>query len=99
MVEVLSSPHDRLREVAYGYFERFPDPALTPRLLAALEQEKTELESSNDAVIALRKRLRAAEEEIVQLQAERDEAASRHVAHAAPSPRGPPGPPPPPETP
>ena len=42
MVEVLSSPNDRLREVAYGYFERFPDPALTPRLLAALEQETGE---------------------------------------------------------
>jgi HEAT repeat protein len=39
MLEVLSSPNDRLREVAYSYFERFPDPALTPRLLAALENE------------------------------------------------------------
>lgn len=42
--------------------------------IAALEQEKAELESSNDAVVALRARLRAAEDEIVQLQAERDEA-------------------------
>lgn len=42
MIEVLASPNDRLREVAYGYFERFPDPSLTPRLLAALESETGE---------------------------------------------------------
>jgi HEAT repeat protein len=42
MQEVLASPNDRLREVAYGYFERFPEPALTPRLLAALEKETGE---------------------------------------------------------
>jgi HEAT repeat protein len=39
MVEALTSPNDRLREVAFGYFERRPDPALTPRLLAALQKE------------------------------------------------------------
>jgi HEAT repeat protein len=42
MIEALSSPNDRLREVAYGYFERFPDPSLTPRLLAALDKEMGE---------------------------------------------------------
>ena len=42
MVEMLASPNDRLREVAYGYFERFPNPAVTPRLLAALEKETGE---------------------------------------------------------
>ena len=42
MIEVLSSPNDRLREVAYGYFERHPDRALTPRLLAALQKEQGE---------------------------------------------------------
>jgi HEAT repeat protein len=42
MIEVLSSPNDRLREVAYGYFERFPDPSLTGRLLAALDKETGE---------------------------------------------------------
>lgn len=42
MIEVLQSPNDRLREVAYGFFERFPDPSLTPRLLAALEKETGE---------------------------------------------------------
>lgn len=42
MIEVLASPNDRLREVAYAYFERFPDPALTPRLLAALTTETGE---------------------------------------------------------
>lgn len=39
MVEVLSSPNDRLRETAYAFFERFPNRALAPRLLAALEKE------------------------------------------------------------
>lgn len=42
MIEVLASPNDRLRELAYSYFERFPDPSLTPRLLAALEKETGE---------------------------------------------------------
>ena len=42
MVEMLSSPNDRLREVAYGYFERSPTPAITPRLLAALAKETGE---------------------------------------------------------
>lgn len=39
MEEVLASPNDRLREVAYGYFERHPNPAMAPRLLAALQKE------------------------------------------------------------
>jgi HEAT repeat protein len=42
MIEMLASPNDRLREVAYGYFERHPDRALTPRLLAALPKEQGE---------------------------------------------------------
>lgn len=42
MAEVLSAPNDRLREVAYGFFERYPDKSLTPRLLAALEKETGE---------------------------------------------------------
>jgi HEAT repeat protein len=42
MIEVLSSPNDRLREVAYGYFERSPHPGVTPRLLAALDKETGE---------------------------------------------------------
>ena len=40
MKEALESPNDRLREVAYGYFERHPDPSLTPRFLAALQKEQ-----------------------------------------------------------
>ncbi len=40
MREALDSPNDRLREVAYGYFERHPDPALAPRFLAALPKEQ-----------------------------------------------------------
>ena len=39
MIEVLTSPNDRLRELAYSYFERFPDRSLIPRLLAALDKE------------------------------------------------------------
>jgi HEAT repeat protein len=39
MEELLDSPNDRLREVAYGYFEQQPTPALASRLLAALEKE------------------------------------------------------------
>ena len=42
MAEVLTATNDRLREVAYGYFERFPEPSLTPRLLAALQKETGE---------------------------------------------------------
>ena len=42
MLEVLASPNDRLREVAYGYFERFPSPALSARFLAALQKEQGE---------------------------------------------------------
>ena len=42
MIEMLSSPNDRLRELAYGYFERHPDRALTSRLLAALQKEDGE---------------------------------------------------------
>ena len=36
------SPNDRLREVAYGYFEMNPRPALTAKMLAALEKEEGE---------------------------------------------------------
>jgi len=39
MLAAMTSPNDRLREVAYGYFELHPDRALIPRLLTALEKE------------------------------------------------------------
>jgi HEAT repeat protein len=42
MEESLASPNDRLREVAYGYFEHEPVPRLTPRLMAALDKETGE---------------------------------------------------------
>ena len=42
MEESMASPNDRLREVAYGYFEHHPDPRLTDRMLAALEKETGE---------------------------------------------------------
>ena len=38
----LASPNDRVRAAAYGYFENHPDPAVAPRLLAALERETSE---------------------------------------------------------
>lgn len=40
MEEAMASPNDRLREVAYGYFEAHPTPAMIPRLLTALEKEQ-----------------------------------------------------------
>jgi HEAT repeat protein len=42
METMISSPNDRLREVAYGYFEMHPNFALAPKLLAALEKEEGE---------------------------------------------------------
>ena len=42
METALSSPNDRLREVASAYFEQNPRPALAPRMLAALDKEEGE---------------------------------------------------------
>ena len=42
METAMASPNDRLREVAYAYFEMNPNPALAPKLLAALEKEEGE---------------------------------------------------------
>lgn len=42
MERVLTDKNDRLREVAYRYFEEHPDPALAPRLIAALKKETSE---------------------------------------------------------
>ena len=42
MEEAMSSPNDRLREVAYAYFEQNPRPSLAPKLVAALEKEQGE---------------------------------------------------------
>jgi HEAT repeat protein len=42
MTSAMASPNDRLREVAYGYFEMNPNPALAPKLLAAIEKEDGE---------------------------------------------------------
>lgn len=42
MESLLASPNDRLREVAYAYFEQNPAPALVPKMLAALEKEEGE---------------------------------------------------------
>lgn len=42
MEEAMASPNDRLREVAYGYFEHHPEPRLASRLLTALAQETGE---------------------------------------------------------
>ena len=40
--ESLTSPNDRLRTVAYSFFEHHPDRAMLPDLLAALEKEQAE---------------------------------------------------------
>ena len=42
MTSAMTSPNDRLREVAYGYFEINPNPALAPKLLVALDKEEGE---------------------------------------------------------
>lgn len=42
MRESLASPNDRLRTVAYSFFEHNPDKAMLPELLAALAKEQAE---------------------------------------------------------
>lgn len=42
MDEAVASPNDRLREVAYGYFERHPDPRMVDKMLIALDKETGE---------------------------------------------------------
>jgi HEAT repeat protein len=42
MREALTSPNDRLRTVAYSFFERYPDPSMASAFLAALDQEQAE---------------------------------------------------------
>ena len=42
METAMTSPNDRLREVAYAYFDQNPRPALAPKMLAALDKEEGE---------------------------------------------------------
>ena len=42
MREALGRPNDRLRTVAYSFFEHNPDPTMMPTLLAALDKEQAE---------------------------------------------------------
>src|SRR5712691_10544522 len=42
MRESLVSPNDRLRTVAYSFFEHNPDGAMVPQFLTALDQEQAE---------------------------------------------------------
>ncbi len=42
MRESLSSPNDRLRAVAYSFFEHNPDPSMIPAFLTALDKEQGE---------------------------------------------------------
>jgi HEAT repeat protein len=42
MRESLTTPNDRLRSVAFSYFEHNPDRALIPNLMSALEKETSE---------------------------------------------------------
>jgi HEAT repeat protein len=42
MLAAIDDPNDRLRDVAYNWFETHPDPSLAPRLLAKLDKELSE---------------------------------------------------------
>src|SRR4029077_1611929 len=42
MRESLASPNDRLRTVAYSFFEHNPDPSMIPQVLTALDKEQGE---------------------------------------------------------
>lgn len=42
MEAMLDSPNDRLREVAYAFFEQHPQPRLQAKILAAMEKEEGE---------------------------------------------------------
>lgn len=42
MAQAMRDPNDRLRAVAYQYFERHPDPRLVPAFIAAFEKELAE---------------------------------------------------------
>jgi hypothetical protein len=42
MLAALADPNDRLRTVAYAWFEHHPDPSVLPRLLAAADKEDSE---------------------------------------------------------
>lgn len=42
MIKALASPNDRLRAVAYNFFEHHPDAQVLPRLLEALGREESE---------------------------------------------------------
>jgi HEAT repeat protein len=42
MLQSMSDRDDRLRSVAYSWFEHHPDPAVLPRLLGALQKEESE---------------------------------------------------------
>lgn len=42
MEAAMTSPNDRLREIAFAYFEQHPHPPFVPKLLAALEKEEGE---------------------------------------------------------
>ena len=63
--EAMQSVNDRVRAAAYGYYEIEPDPAMAPRLLAALDRETSEFVrpalvralAANDGEPAVRSRL------------------------------------------
>ena len=65
VLEVIADPNDRLRAVAYGYFEHNPEPAAAGRFLAALDTETSEFVraalirtlAAHDADPAVRQRL------------------------------------------
>lgn len=42
MTDALTNPNDRLRAVAYAFFERNPEPSVTEKLITALDTEPSE---------------------------------------------------------
>ena len=40
--DIVTNPNDRLRTVAYGYYEHHPEPGMIPTLLQALDREESE---------------------------------------------------------
>lgn len=42
MLKMIADRNDRIRAVAYSWFEHHPDPAVLPRLLQALDREESE---------------------------------------------------------
>jgi hypothetical protein len=68
MARMLADRNDRLRAVAYAFFEHNPDPAVLPRLIAALPKEESEfVRPSLTRAIAAHGTQKAAQEAMTRL--------------------------------